>query len=150
MIDDPGEEAQLHMTLAQRRVQEMIQLAAINQAADEQLQERLREHLALAFHFAAQTPDEVMAQWLVQAQEQIAAQVQTLQQARLGAGGEQVQAAIRNAVQLMSRAGYDAAAGQGSPATFRYRYGEGPAEGWTFGPGDGEFQGCDSQGDLHR
>lgn len=119
--NDPTAEAELHLVMAQTRVQEMVQLTEQGGVPGEATLTRLQTHLQTALQLAAQAPDENMNGILTQAQTMARTQTQAMEQAQTNASGA-AEAALGNAWQMMNQFGQDVDDGLASPATFRWRH----------------------------
>lgn len=146
---DAAAQANLHLELAQERVQEMVQLALAGNVPDEATMTRLQQHLNQALHLAAQLPEPEMVALLNQTQALVQTQEQRLAQAQERVGTS-AQERLKQANQLLKQTGQEARAGVEEPQTFRWQhgYGEPPATPpRQTGPCDGD---CDPAGDEHR
>jgi hypothetical protein len=134
LTSDPAEQAALHMTRAQVRVQEMIRLALVGEVPDEAIQLRLRQHLHQALQLAAGLPDDEMADVLTQAQQMLQNQEQEMEQAQTRVG-EPAQEPLGQALGLLQQTRAQVRAGLQDPQTFRWQYGHGPRPEDAPGPG---------------
>jgi len=117
---DPAKQAELHMTLAGIRVQEMNRLALAGSVPGEPTLLRLQTHLNQALHAAAQLPDEEMLSFLTQAQQTLENQEQALQQIQTRSVGP-AQEPLQQAKRLLNQARQDVEAGLQDPNTIRRR-----------------------------
>ncbi len=121
LTHDPVEQARLQIELAQRRIQEIQQLALNGSVPDEAIQKRLQTHLQTALQLTANAPEAEMAGLLNQARLMIQGAapglVQAQQQVHSGA-----QTALGEAYQLMHRIGQEIDDALQNPQTFRWRY----------------------------
>lgn len=118
---DPVQQAALQIELAQKRIQEMQQLALNGGIPDEAMQTRLQTHLQTALQLTANAPETEMAGLLNQARLMIQGEapglVRAQQQVHSGA-----QTALGEAYQLMHRIGQEIDDALQNPQTFRWRY----------------------------
>lgn len=121
LTNDPVDQAYMHLTLAQTRIQEMEKLALQGGTPGEATLTRLQNHLETALKLAANAPDDHMNGILTQAQLMLQAGSQAMLQTQLRAR-ENAQEALGNAYQLMHRIGLDIETGLQEPQTFRWRY----------------------------
>jgi uncharacterized membrane protein YgcG len=121
LTSDPASQANVHLTLAQVRTQEMEQLAQQGIVPDEATLNRLQLHLNQALHLAAQLPDGEMQQLLTQTQQMLQTQEQQLTQTQAQVD-EPVQLALRQANRLLNQVRQEVEAGRQDPQTFRWRY----------------------------
>jgi hypothetical protein len=155
VTSDPAEQAALHMTRAQVRVQEMIRLALAGEVPNEAIQLRLRQHLHQALQLAAGLPDDEMADVLTQTQQMLQNQVQELEEAQMRAG-EPAQEPLGQALGLLQQTRAHVRAGLQDPQTFRWQYTYGPQPEDAPGPGgpggNPECPGddCEPAGDQHQ
>jgi hypothetical protein len=117
----PAEQADLHMSLAGVRVQEMERLALAGKVPDQPTALRLEMHLNQAFHMAAQLPDENMLGFLTQAGQTIQTQEQALRQVQSHAA-EPAQEPLQQASRFLSQARQEVQLGLQDPQTFRWRH----------------------------
>jgi hypothetical protein len=155
VTSDPAEQAALHMSRAQVRVQEMIRLALAGEAPDEAIQLRLRQHLHQALQVAAGMPDDELAATLAEFDRMIRHQQQQLEQARVRAG-EPAQGPLGQALGTLQQTRAQVQAGLQEPQTFRWQVANGPQPEDPPGPGgpggnpdcpDGD---CDPDGEQHQ
>ncbi|MAU00222.1 MAG: hypothetical protein CL608_24040 [Anaerolineaceae bacterium] len=140
MADNPAEQANLQMTLAQVRLQEMTQLMQAGEPVDEPLVGRLETHLQEALQLAAQTGDPELVGLLTQMQTMLQNEQQTMAQL-----GDPAQAMFGEVNQIMNQYQEQAQAGLEDLAMFRWRHGQN--EEWTppCAPGD-----CEPLGNSHQ
>ena len=138
--EGPAEKANMHLALAQERIQEMLRLAAKGEAPEEALLARTQTHMRAAYQLASQADDEQMQGLLVQAQTMTQASGQELAMAQ-----EQAQEVVRERLQqaagMMAQWQNEAQNGLDDPACFRHQYGPGGpcgGEDCEPPPGDGE------------
>ena len=127
LTTDPVAQANLQLTLAQVRAQEMQQMALAGDVPDEAIQSRLQQHLNQAFQLAAQLPDGEMLPLLTRAQQMLQTQEQLLTQTQAQVGQPE-QAALGQADQVLNQARQQAQAGLQDPQSFRWRYQHGTPE----------------------
>jgi hypothetical protein len=121
---DPADQAALHLSLAQERVQEMVRLALAGTVPGEPTLLRLETHLGQTLELAAQLPDDAMAGLLAQAQQMAQAQEQELSQTQMHVA-EPAQEPLRQASRLLNQMRQEAEDGLQDPQTFRWRHGHG-------------------------
>ena len=117
----PADQAELHMILAQLRVQEMIQLAVGGREPGDAVLHQLQQHLNHALRLAAGMPDQAMQGALAGWQQQIQQQEQALHQAQLQAA-EPAQQRLHQALQILQRTRDQLQAGQESGQAFRWQH----------------------------
>jgi hypothetical protein len=123
MAADPADQAALHLTLAQTRAQEMEQVALAGGVPDEAMLARLQMHMGAGLDLAAQLSDTAMHGWLIQAQQMIQAEEQSMARAQARVAGP-AQEPLQQASRYLNQAGQEVAAGLQDPQTFRWRHGE--------------------------
>jgi len=151
---NPTDQAQLHMILAQARVQEMEQLVVSGREPGQEVMYQLQQHLDQALQLAAGMPDEAMQGTLAQWKQQIQQQEQALQQAGSQADGA-AQEPLRQALGMLQQTQQQLQAGLEDAQAFRWQHGYGPqpeesgpeAPG---GPGEGTCDDCEPAGDQHQ
>jgi uncharacterized membrane protein YgcG len=150
----PTDQAQLHMILAQVRVQEMEQLAVSGREPGQEVVNQLQQHLDQALKLAAGMPDETMQGTLAQWQQQLQQREQQLQQAESQAP-ETSQEPLRQAQGMLQQAQQQLQAGLQDAQTFRWQHGYGPQPDESGpetpgGPGEGTCVDCEPAGDQHQ
>ncbi|MBK8900449.1 MAG: hypothetical protein IPM53_04635 [Anaerolineaceae bacterium] len=169
MADNPVKQANLQMSLAQVRLEEMTHLAQAGDLVNEPLVARLEAHLQNALQLAAQTGDPELMGLLTQMQNMLQNEQQTMAQL-----GEPAQAMFGNVNQVLNQYQEQVQAGLEDPPMFRWRYaqdaewepaGNGQQNGQDqgqepgtngqngpgYGPGDGTCTGdCDPVGDQNQ
>lgn len=121
LTSQPGDQAELHLSLARVRTQEMAQLALAGKVSDQATLTRLQQHLNQSLNLAAQLPDGPMLDLLTQARQMVQSQQQQLLQTQAQVG-QPARAALGQATQLLDQANQDIEVGLQDPQTFRWRY----------------------------
>ena len=159
MTDNPAEQANLQLSLAQIRLQEMSQLMQDGDPVDEPLLSRLETHLQTSLQLAAQTGDPEMIGLLTQMQTMLQNEQQTMAQQ-----GDPSQAMYGEINQIMNQYQEQVQAGLDDPPMFRWRHSQDadwePGENGRQnnqgsngqnGPGDGTCTGdCEPVGDQNQ
>ncbi len=143
---DPSDQAQLHMILAQLRVQEMAQLALAGREPGEPVLQQLQQHLNHALRLAAGMPDQAMQGTLAGWQQKIQQQEQILQQAQLRAG-EPAQEPLRQALQILQQTQQQLLAGQENGQAFRWQHALGLEPDDPVDVAAGDCRECEPAGD---
>jgi len=117
---DPQTQIDLHLELAQARVQEMQQLTAQQRAVPDSAPAQLQTHLQTALQQAAHLDNEPLQAALNQIQAHLMTQTQLMTQARLNAPDDR---GLRAAEQVLAQMRELAQLGQGDPQQFRARMG---------------------------
>lgn len=125
LADSPLEQADLHMALAQVRLEEMQQLMVANKGADDQFTARLETHLEQALQYAAQTDDTNMVGLLTQMQTMLQAGQRTMQQTQTQLS-EPAQNMFGAVNQVMNQYQEQVQVGLEDPQLFRWRHGQNP------------------------
>ena len=116
---DPQEQAELLMTMAQTRVQEMNALAEMGIAPPEQVQLRLEQHLRQTLQLAAGMDDETRNQVLLQLQERLRTQEHIMEQLQTHANPGNGAVLTRTRLMLQSQL-HLVDQGLADPQGFRY------------------------------
>lgn len=119
LASQPGDQADLHLSLAGVRSQEMAQLALAGKVPDQATLTGLQQHLDQSLNLAAQMPDEPMLGLLTQARQMIQSQQQQLVQTQAQVG-QPARAALDQATALLDQANRDIEVGLRDPQTFRW------------------------------
>ncbi len=122
LADNSVEEANIHLSLAETRLQEMMQMALANHAPDEETLTRLQTHYEAALQLAAYMPDEAMNTFLIQTQERIQTQTQNLTHTQARVSGP-AQETLDLANGVMSQVRQQVETGLQEPQTFRWQHG---------------------------
>jgi hypothetical protein len=146
---DPSDQAQLHMILAQVRVQEMEQLALAGREPGEAVIHQLQQHLNQALRLAAGMPDQAMQGTLAQWQPKIQLQEQALQQAQVRAA-EPAQEPLRLALQLLQQTRQQLQAGLEDGQAFRWQHALGLEPEDVADAAAGECPDCEPVGDPYQ
>jgi hypothetical protein len=146
---DPSDQAQLHMILAQVRVQEMEQLALAGREPGEAVIHQLQQHLNQALRLAAGMPDQAMQGTLAQWQQKIQLQEQALQQAQVRAA-EPAQEPLRLALQLLQQTRQQLQAGLEDGQAFRWQHALGLEPEDLADAAAGECPDCEPVGDPYQ
>ena len=117
LADNPVEQANLQMTLAQVRLQEMTQLMQAGDPVDEPLVARLETHLQTAVQLAAQAGEPEMVALLTQMQTMLQNEQQTM-----ALNGDPTQAMFGEINQIMNQYQEKVQAGLDDPPMFRWRH----------------------------
>lgn len=126
LTTDPAHQVGLLEAMAERRFQEMEQLASAGEVIPLEAALRLEEHFGLALQAAAQIGDPELTRLLERLQTRLETQLQTMQQLRLA---DPSGAALRTAEQAMIQTQARIQAAIDDPAAFRQRMGAGrPAD----------------------
>jgi hypothetical protein len=121
LVSQPVDQADLHLSLAQVRTQELAQLALAGKVPDQATLTRLQQHLNQSLNLAAQMPDGPMLGLLTQARQMIQSQQQQLVQTQAQVG-QPARAALGQATKLLDQANQDIEVGLRDPQTFRWRH----------------------------
>jgi hypothetical protein len=148
------EEAEVHMNLAQNRVQEMMRLALADRVPGEATLLRLQTHLNQAFQLAAGLSDEEMQGTLTRARQMLQTQEQVMLQTQNQAHGA-AQEPLGQALGLLRQARHQAETGLQEPQTFRWRYAHGseaepPGPGSPGGNPDCPSEDCEPAGEQYQ
>lgn len=119
LVSQPGDQADLHLSLAQVRSQEMAQLALAGKVPDPATLARLQQHLDQSLNLAAQLPDGPMLGLLTQARQMIQSQQQQLVQTQAQVS-QPARAALAQATELLNQVNQDIELGLRDPQTFRW------------------------------
>ena len=150
----PTDQAQLHMILAQVRIEEMEKLAVSGREPGQEVMNQLQQHLEQALQLAAGMPDDAMQGTLAQWEQQIQQQEQALQQAGSQAP-ETAQEPLRQALGMLQQTQQQLQVGLENAQAFRWQHGYGPQPGESGpevpgGPGEGTCGDCEPVGDQHQ
>jgi uncharacterized membrane protein YgcG len=121
LASQPADQADLHLSLARVRTQEMAQLALAGKVPDQATLTRLQQHLNQSLNLAAQMPDGPMLGLLTQAQQMIQSQQQQLVQTQAQVS-QPARVALGQATELLDQANQDIEVGLQNPQTFRWRH----------------------------
>ena len=142
LTSDQAVEAALYLQIAQKRAEEMTQIAQAGAMPDAALQTRLQEALQQALRLAAQLPDAQLRQALTQTRSISQAQARALAQAQQQAS-HPAQTALAQARYWFTYAAGEAQSGLQTPQTFRQRHAAGPPDDAPFGPNGDCYGGCE-------
>jgi hypothetical protein len=124
LTTDPKASADLNLALAERRMDEVVQLVEQGQTVDDQATNRVEQQLTATLGAAVELEDKEAAEVLEKLGEAI--QVRQNRMAQLQVKGEQPEAPVRNLVRVMQRVRNDTDVGQGNPDALRQRHGTPP------------------------
>lgn len=122
LTTDPKASADLNVALAERRMDEVVQLVEKGQTVDDETTNRVEQQLTAALGAAVKLEDKEAAQVLEKLGTSIQQQQQTMEQLK----GEQPEAPVRNLIRVMQRVRNDTEVGQGNPDALRQRQGTPP------------------------
>lgn len=122
LTSDPRASADLNLALAERRMDEVVQLVEQGQTVDAQTANRVEQQLTAAIGAAVKLEDKEAAQVLEKLGTAIQQQQQTMEQLK----GQQPDAPVRNLIRVMQRVRNDTAVGQDNLDALRQRHGTPP------------------------
>jgi hypothetical protein len=127
LTTDPETEVNLLLTLAEERVNEMMDLVDKGLQIPEETPLRLEQHLQLALSETAQLGDPAFMGALQRLHDMVQAHVQSMQQLQQSAPAEAYQG-LEQAIRAMNRAQNEAEDGLADPMNFRLRHGKNRSE----------------------
>lgn len=119
---DSQAQIDLHLELAQTRMQEMLQLAAQQRAVPDKVAVQMQTQLQAALRVAAQFDDAPLQAAMQQIETRVITQAQALTQTRAHAPDDN---GLRHTEQILNQMQAMAQLGQSDPAAFRARFGPG-------------------------
>jgi len=120
---DPAQQGELQLALAQKRSQEMLQMALQGDVPPEETGVRLQQHLQQTMQLAGELPEQNMLGLLTQVQQMTQTQTQQMSQAQAQASAP-AQAVLGQAFQYMNQVGEQAMGGIENPHSFQARFGK--------------------------